>query len=45
MKAYEGGAKGCTTFRPDGKRLGILKAKKQEETSCTIDEAGRRSCE
>jgi ribonucleoside-diphosphate reductase alpha chain len=42
MKAYDGGAKGCTTFRPDGKRMGIIKVK---ETSCTIDEAGRRSCE
>lgn len=45
MKAFDGGAKGCTTFRPDGKRMGILKAKPVEETSCTIDEAGRRSCE
>jgi ribonucleoside-diphosphate reductase alpha chain len=45
MKAYDGGAKGCTTFRPDGKRMGIIKVKPVEETSCTIDEAGRRSCE
>ena len=27
IDAYEGGAKGCTTFRPDGKRGGVLVAK------------------
>ena len=31
MKAYIGGAKGCTTFRPDGKRFGILKASSNED--------------
>ena len=50
LKAYEGGAKGCTTFNPGGKRLGIFIAKKKAEVSegdtCTIDfETGRRSCE
>ena len=25
MQAWEGGAKGCTTFNPEGKRFGILK--------------------
>lgn len=51
VKAYEGGAKGCTTFRTDGKRMGILVAKENEEKqpqelSCSIDPAtGRRSCE
>jgi ribonucleoside-diphosphate reductase alpha chain len=45
MKAFDGGAKGCTTFRPDGKRMGIIKVKPTQEVSCTIDEAGRRSCE
>lgn len=44
-RAYEGGAKGCTTFRLDGKRTGILKAKVTEETSCTINPDGTRSCE
>jgi ribonucleoside-diphosphate reductase alpha chain len=52
MKAYEGGAKGCTTFRPDGKRMGILKPKDspaaasdESETSCVINPDGTRSCE
>lgn len=31
MKAYEGGASGCTTFRMAGKRMGILRASKDEE--------------
>ena len=31
MQAYEGGAKGCTTFRADGKRFGILNASASEE--------------
>ncbi len=31
MKAYDGGASGCTTFRVDGKRFGILAASKDEE--------------
>lgn len=39
--AYEGGAKGCTTYREGGKRESIF----GEATSCTIDEAGRKSCE
>jgi len=31
MQAYEGGAKGCTTFRADGKRFGILNASTSED--------------
>lgn len=31
MSAYEGGASGCTTFRPAGERYGILNASKDEE--------------
>jgi ribonucleoside-diphosphate reductase alpha chain len=31
MKAYEGGASGCTTFRAAGKRYGILNAASSEE--------------
>ena len=31
MKAYDGGASGCTTFRASGKRYGILTANKDEE--------------
>ena len=57
LKAYDGGAKGCTTFRAAGKRMGILIAKPKEDDqvevegfnegdSCSIDPAtGRRSCE
>lgn len=47
--AYKGGAKGCTTFRASGKRMGILKKKEDEPTegaSCKIDPVtGRRDCE
>lgn len=47
IKAYDGGAKGITTFRAAGKRSGILVAKETEESSsCNIDPAtGRRNCE
>ena len=31
MKAYEGGASGCTTFRASGKRYGILNASASED--------------
>ncbi len=31
MRAYDGGASGCTTFRASGKRYGILNASKDEE--------------
>lgn len=31
MQAYEGGAKGCTTFRAAGKRMGILNASASED--------------
>lgn len=50
--AYEGGAKGCTTFRADGKRMGILVAKDSPETeevdgeACYYDPAtGKKTCE
>lgn len=33
MQAYEGGAKGCTTFRAAGKRFGILNEKNKEENN------------
>jgi len=53
VRAWEGGAKGITTFRAAGKRFGILTAKDEapeevveEGASCQIDlETGRRSCE
>ena len=31
MQAFYGGAKGCTTFRANGKRFGILNASSSEE--------------
>ena len=50
FKAWEGGAKGCTTFRAAGKRMGILnaapKSEENEGAACYIDpETGRKSCE
>lgn len=33
MKAYEGGASGCTTFRASGKRYGILNAASSEDVA------------
>lgn len=33
MKAYEGGASGCTTFRASGKRYGILNASASEDVA------------
>lgn len=50
VQAWEGGAKGCTTFRTDGKRAGILIAKKEPDDeepaeACYIDPTtGRREC-
>jgi ribonucleoside-diphosphate reductase alpha chain len=53
VRAYEGGAKGCTTFRASGKRMGIFKVEEKKEAveqpetlACTYDpETGIRSCE
>lgn len=47
--AWEGGAKGCTTFNSDGKKMALLKAKPVADEgmgdSCEIDpETGRRQC-
>ena len=47
-RAYRTGAKGCTTFRAAGKRMGILVAAPQEGegAACYIDpETGKKSCE
>ena len=53
MTAWESGAKGCTTFNIDGKRMALLTGKttpKEDdgpmiETSCQIDpETGRKEC-
>ena len=53
--AYDGGAKGCTTFRANGKRLGIFTVKEDDAQSnpddlvaaaCRVDETtGRRECD
>lgn len=49
FKAWEGGAKGCTTFRPAGKRYGILNTAPAEQdgpVACFIDpETGKKTCE
>jgi ribonucleoside-diphosphate reductase alpha chain len=54
VRAHQGGAKGCTTFRVDGKRSGVLVAKddkakdkeSEEAMACTYDPStGRRTCE
>lgn len=46
MMAYEGGAKGCTTFRAAGKRYGILNEtpKKEEEKEYVDDEDSVEAC-
>lgn len=46
--AWEGGAKGCTTFRAAGKRAGILVAAPEEGegAACYIDpDTGKKTCE
>lgn len=50
LNAYEGGAKGCTTFRAAGMRKGILNEKPAEQEAeggaCKYDPTtGMRSCE
>lgn len=37
LKAYEGGASGCTTFRLAGKRFGMMKAVEEKETTEILD--------
>jgi len=47
-KAWEGGAKGCTTFRAAGKRAGILVAAPEEGegAACFFDpETGKKTCD
>ena len=49
MTAYEKGAKGCTTYNPEGKRFGILNEAKEEDEgakACYTDTTtGIKSCE
>lgn len=45
LRAYKGGAKGCTTFRASGKRFGILKSADATGEACSIDLAtGAKTC-
>jgi ribonucleoside-diphosphate reductase alpha chain len=44
-KAWALGCKGVSTFRANGKRMGILKSEEPEAEACFIDpETGERSC-
>lgn len=44
IRAWKGGAKGCTTFNPGGKRMGILQQDEEGE-ACSIDPVtGDRTC-
>lgn len=57
LQAYDGGAKGCTTFRASGMRKGIFEEKKTEEyvddedsveempQACYFDDKGQKHCE
>ncbi len=48
VDAWEGGAKGCTTFNTEGKRMGIIKDadSANDGETCRIDATtGRRECE
>lgn len=37
VEAYNGGAKGCSTFNMNGKRMGIIKEQVAEAESCSFD--------
>jgi ribonucleoside-diphosphate reductase alpha chain len=46
MQAWKRGCKGCTTFRADGKRYGILNVIAEEGGACYIDQTtGKKTCE
>lgn len=50
LRAYEGGASGCTTFRASGKRYGMMREEEEqtveEGAACYIDqETGIKTCE
>ena len=46
VRAWEGGAKGCTTFQVGGKRFGILNTNEDGAAACRIDpETGRKECD
>ena len=57
LRAYKGGAKGCTTFNVNGKRAGILSSKEDgaaDDNEIVVDagaacfydpDTGERSCD
>ena len=46
LRAWEGGAKSCSTFNLNGKRMGIFRQVEPQGESCVFDpESGTRSCE
>ena len=47
VKGWKGGVKGLTTYRPDGKRYGVLNTiEEQEGAACFIDpDSGAKSCD
>ena len=47
IKGWKGGVKGLTTYRPDGKRYGVLNTiEEQEGAACFIDpDSGAKSCD
>lgn len=47
LRAWEGGAKGCTTFNKNGKLMGVRREAESvgdDGAACVIDEFGRKSC-
>lgn len=48
LQAFEAGCKSCTTFRPSGKKMGILMGKAEpaveEGMACSIGQDGQREC-
>ena len=49
LRAYQGGAKGCTTFNRNGKLVGVRRDAEvieadSEGLACTFDEQGRKTC-
>jgi ribonucleoside-diphosphate reductase alpha chain len=47
LKAWRNGCKGCTTFQINGKRMALIKARKEDpKVGCSIDpDSGERNCE
>jgi len=45
LMAYEGGASGCTTFRPAGLREGVLKRKEERNQAEPVESISGPTCE